>query len=344
METQTPPSVPDGIRDALLQSRELLVTAHDRPDGDALGAAVGLAYILRALGRPAAVVGCQPVPRRYRFLLGGMLVGPVAQEPPPGAALVILDCGSRERSEAGRRWGPEKGTLVNIDHHHSNSRFGTHNWVDPAASSCAEMVWRLARRAGWPVPREAAEALWAGLATDTGSFSYENTSAAALAAAQDLVRCGANPGRLGEALFRREPWGAVQLRRRALESLQSGWGGRAAWIALSAADFEAAGCAPHDAGDLVDLPRNIENVALALFFYEVPAAGETKVSIRAAEPLDATELAGRFGGGGHQRAAGCSLAAPLAATRDRVLAAAAELWAEELGPRREAAAGASAEE
>lgn len=318
-----------GIRSCLDAAEMIVVTAHDRPDGDALGATLGLARSLAAAGRPVRLTGCQPVTERYRCLLAGESFGEV--EPgAPGAVLVVLDCGSPERAAAVPGWRASGGELINIDHHASNGHYGTLNWVDRQACSASELVLALIRHCRWPLPQAAAEALWAGIVTDTGRFTYENTGATALHAAAYLVAHGVSPGHMGEMLYQNKPVVEVHLASRAIQTLGTAHGGQVAWVMLSRRDFEELGCGPEDSGDVVNLPRNMAGVRVALFFYEVPSAALTKVSIRTSQPFDAIELARRFDGGGHPRAAGGARAAGLCETRQAVLAAVDELWGETL--------------
>ncbi len=316
------------VEHRLARARQVVIVTHDRPDGDAAGALLGLARILRGRGQEACLACNDPIPDRYAFLLRGEEVRPLGACRPsaPGAVLAVLDCGACERVAGLEAWDRSAAPILNIDHHHSNTGFGDANWVESEASSVSEMILDLAEAAGWPVPRAAAEALWVGLVTDTGRFSYENATAAALRAGARLVELGASPARLNESVYESRTLRELRLTARAMQTLETGWAGRVAWVSLGPEDFAATGCGPADASETVNIPRSLQSVRAGLFFYEVPAAGETKVSIRAAHPLEATELAARFGGGGHRRAAGCSVPEPLAAARDRVLAAIEAVW------------------
>jgi phosphoesterase RecJ-like protein len=330
---------PEALIAICAEEGPVCVTAHDRPDGDAIGAALGAMRILREAGRPACVVGCHPVPQRYRFLLDGDVIQDADPRAHPDAALLVLDTAKADRAEAVARWREAGRSVYAIDHHRTHDPFADPAWVDPDASSSAELVVRLAMAAGRSIRPPAADALWAGILTDTGCFTYENTVSSAMHAAATLIEAGARPAYVAASIYRNHTWAEVQLRGRALQSLQSAFGGSVAWVTLAHDDFELAHAAPEDAEGIVNIPRDLEGVDLALFFYEPPDRKETKVSLRASERIDGTVLAGRFGGGGHARAAGFSVDEPVSSARERVLAAVDELYGEFLGDagRRQAA-------
>ena len=316
----------------------LVLTSHDRPDGDALGSALGLARILRQRGRTVELCGCRPFPERYRFLLreDERFAETVRPNAPETDLLVVTDSGAASRSGPTAAWLEAGGSVLNLDHHVDNPGYGAWNVVDPESSSASELVAALARQAGWTVPAEAADALWVGLVTDTGRFSYENTSAATLACGAFLVERGVRPQALAGPLFHCNPPGAVRLAGRATATLRFSHGGTVALIVLDEEDFLAAGCPPEEAGEIIDLARDIKGVRVALYLRAHPGEPSMKLSIRTRPPLDATALARRFNGGGHQRAAGGFVRKSLAEATGAVLAAVDELWAEALAePQKE---------
>jgi phosphoesterase RecJ-like protein len=303
----------------------IVVSGHARPDGDALGAALALGRCLAAAGRDAIVAGRPEELGAAGFLDGcAALVRP--EEAASGASLLVaVDCGDVERLPEPLRPLSGRIEVVNIDHHPTNARFGTWNWVDPAASSCGEMVWRLVRRAGWPLDRSAAEALWVAVVTDTGRFAYDSTRPATLRCAADLLRCGVRTSWINDRLYGQFERRVLELRRRAYDTLEVWAGGLVACVTLTARDFAETGCSRADAEDVVDIPRSLRGSLGSLFFYEAGEPGTTRVSIRARPPLDATVLAMPFGGGGHRGAAGCTVDAPLADAK-RLLFAAVGDW------------------
>jgi len=303
------------------------IAAHERPDGDAIGAAVAMRRILSAAGIPARLVGLGPIPPRYGWLLEGEALDPGE----PGWSrdtdlLIALDCGAYDRLGPFVREAEGRLAVANIDHHDSNARFGDFSWVDPAASSTGEMVWRFAKAGGLALPPEAAPALWVAIATDTGQFSYSNTGPLALRIGAELLEAGVQPREIHQRLWQSHTLPELRLMQRALASLELREAGRVACVRLSREDFAEFGCGPENAQEIVNLPRGLAGVEAGFFFYELPHEDLTKASIRTRPPLNANELCRLFGGGGHQRAAGCSLPGRLPAVMERVLSAAHDLW------------------
>jgi phosphoesterase RecJ-like protein len=309
------------IERSLAGVARVIVTAHVRPDGDAVGSCLALASILRARGVEPCVVLEGEVPRQYAFLRGAGQV-----ERPPGAAelpdtvLVALDSTSPERLGRAAALARSCARTVVIDHHVSNTSFGDANWVDTGASSVGEMIHRLARALGWDVPEEAAEPLYVAIVTDTGRFSYSNTTSESLRIAGELVAVGVDPARVAGLVYGNRTRGEWDLDARARASLRLESGGRIAMLGVTARDFEETGTKAASTQDLPALTRTLAGVEIGLFFYEVDGGRQTRVNIRTAEKVDANVLASRFGGGGHQRAAGCTLDGDIGEVRRKILA------------------------
>lgn len=319
--------MPIDIRAALDSARHVVITAHERPDGDALGSSLGLRRILAARGIKARVVGLHPIPPRYEFMLTAGEVEPAAGDWAGDADVVIaLDCGAMDRLGAFVRDRPAGTRFINIDHHDSNTHFGSMNWVDPTASSVGEMIVRFARHAGYDIPRAAAEALWVAIVTDTGRFSFENTSAAVLRLAADLLDCGVEPARVAGHVYHSVTEAELRLSERALGSLRLDEGGQVASVVLTEADFISCGCGPEDAHDVVDIPRRIAGVKVGFFCYELAGQGITKVSARSVPPYNVAHFCRFFGGGGHKRAAGCTMTGDARSALETVLFHARQMW------------------
>lgn len=319
---------------SLLQSPgPKLLTGHMRPDGDALGAALGLARCLVAQGQQAFVTAEPADLGLVRFLEGSeSVVTPAAAAAMNGIATVVsLDCGTVQRLPDALQPLIARLPVVNIDHHRTNTRFGQVNWIDAQAGSTSEMVWRLTRHARWPLDRTIAEALWVGVVTDTGRFAYDQTSPRTLRCGADLLRYGVRTAWINDRLYGTFDRKVLELKRRAFQALEYWVDGRAAAITLTREDFVAAGCTKTDAEDIIEIPRSLRTSVVALFFYQSGEEQVTRLSIRTREPLDATHLALRFGGGGHARAAGCTIHAPLDVARAQVRKLVEEWLAEEKG-------------
>jgi len=308
--------------EALTGSRSLLVSGHVRPDGDAIGSAVALGHLLSRHGGRVTVCADPAHLGSPRFLRDcGPLVSPAAAAGGDYDTLAVLDCGAFDRIPEPLHPLARRLPLVNVDHHRTNDRFGAVNWIDAAASSTSEMIWKLAKRAGWRLDRAAAEALWVGLITDTGRFAHDQTRPSTLRCGASLLNHGVRTAWINDRLYGFFSREVLELKRRAFNTLAVWRGGDVALVTLTDRDFTETGCVKADAEDVVEIPRSLAGSRVALFFYEgKPDEGVTRLSIRTRAPIEATWLAQRFGGGGHARAAGCTIHAPLAQAIHRVQA------------------------
>jgi phosphoesterase RecJ-like protein len=241
-----------------------------------------------------------------------------------------LDASDRERIGAGLVAAVSRATLVNIDHHNYNTRFGVVNWVDPKASAVGEQIWRFARSLEWTLPPNSLRALYVALITDTGQFSYGNTTPRAMRIAADLVAAGVDPETIWRYVYLEKTTQELALEARARMSLTYWADGRIAVIGVRDRDFAETGTDPQATAEFTNIPRSVVGALMALFFYEIEDGRATKVSIRGVRELNACKLARRFGGGGHPQAAGCTLVKPLAEAMEEFRPA-AESAAEALG-------------
>jgi phosphoesterase RecJ-like protein len=305
----------DQVVNELRAAEKLLLTTHENPDGDALGSLLAMNKILKQLGKDTLMYMSPdefPLPWEYRGLEFEGLVG----EPPEDVAertIVFLDCGNIDRMPVDFL---QTGGLhiLNIDHHHDNTRFGTVNLVCSIASSTAEMVWRLAKELDVDITPEIAEALYVGLVTDTGRFSYENTSPAAHQMAAELIEAGVDPHRVYRQLYEGLPFTRLQLLQRALASVMRYDGGAITVAHLTKDDYEQTGALEPDSEGVVDHMRAVEGTRVAVLVRELLSDdrdGMRKVSLRATDgSVDVSRVAREFGGGGHPQAAGFSTAVP----------------------------------
>ena len=292
----------------LRTAQKLLVVTHENPDGDALGSLLAMREILRLLGKRAdAFIDPRelPLPQEYRFLR----LDDALHDPPADLAertVVFVDCGSLERNpaEAFRREGVH---IVNLDHHHDNTRFGTVNLVDPSASCTAEIVWDLMHGLGVEPTVEIAEALYVGLITDTGRFMYENTTPRAHRMAAELIEAGVVVPEIYRRVYEGVPFGKLALLARGLAKVRRYDDGRLTVTELDASDFAESGAAESYSEGVIDHLRALEGTAVAALVRDRISAGdgERKVSLRASdERVDVSRIARAQGGGGHRGAAG----------------------------------------
>jgi phosphoesterase RecJ-like protein len=286
------------------------VCAHASPDGDALGSLLGLGRSLAATGRDVVLYqdGDEPFPRELAFL--GL--DEIRRRVPADAAqrtLIALDCGSALRIDRRGEVVGQFAQVVNIDHHHDNTRFGTFNLVDAEASCTAEIVAGLLDEAGIPLADGAAVALYVGLVTDTGRFQYANTTPLAHQLAARLLTEGVQPAFVFSTLFESLPLARQRLLGLALGRAQVAGGGRLAVTWLTRDDFDVTGADDASSDGVVDALRAIEGVALAALVREPRdrTGPARKVSLRSrAGGLDCSAIARERGGGGHPGAAGFS--------------------------------------
>ncbi len=294
----------------LREADKLVVLAHEHPDGDALGSLVAMQEILTALGKDSLMYIDPhdfPLPDEYSFLPLPNLI-----DAPPDdieqRTIVFLDCGNVERTSA-EAFQREGSHIVNIDHHHDNTHFGTINHVVPDASCTAEIVWDLMDGLGLSLSRTVAEALYVGLITDTGRFMYENTSPRAHQMAAELLEMGVDVHGIYHRVYEDIPFAKLALLAKGLANVERYDDGRLAITQLRASDFNDAGAGESDSEGVIDHLRAVRGTAVAALIRERLTNGDGrlphKVSLRAVDGrVDVSAIARAQGGGGHRQAAG----------------------------------------
>jgi phosphoesterase RecJ-like protein len=294
-----------------LRSRErFLLTAHEGPDGDALGSLLGMHHLLGQLGKDSVMFMAAkefPLPIEYRFLP----LEEVFHEPPADMSdrtVIFLDCGNIDRMPV-EFLSEGDNFRINIDHHHDNTRFGDVNLVETGASSTAEIVYELAVALGAEITPEIASALYVGLITDTGKFMYENTNANTHRIAAELIDAGVAVDDTYRRLYEHVPIEKLRLLSRALEGIQRYCGERLIVSYITAADYEASGGGEEMTEGIIDHLRSIEGCKVAAMVRDQGDRGRAarKVSLRSSGgEIDVSAMARVHGGGGHKRAAGFS--------------------------------------
>lgn len=317
----------------LAGARRILLFLHVSPDGDSIGSSLAVCRALRVLGKEAWCVGVDPVPRIYEFLPGTReLFLPWQQVEGEWDLGVFLDCGDRHRVGAAEPLLDRCRATLNIDHHASNSLYGDYNWIDYRAAAVGEMAYGLIRELGVPVDPEMAVCLYTALVTDTGSFRYESTTPETHRVAAALIEHGARPYQVTEAIYENESPERTRLLGLCLSTLQFHAGGRIATLRVSRSLLAQAGAAPEDVDGLVNYARSVTGVEVGLLFRETED-GHVRVNLRSRGQVNVAEIASGFGGGGHPRAAGCTLSGSLAEAEARVVAATAARLTGGAGPR-----------
>ena len=297
------------IAQRITDGERFLLTTHEGPDGDALGSLLGLHGILTQLGKDAVMFLAEkefPLPVEYRF----MPLQEVFHEPPADLAdrtVIFLDCGNIDRMPVD--WLQTGGEILNIDHHHDNTRFGSVNLVDPDAACTAEIIFELSARLGAQLTPEIAAALYVGLVTDTGMFMYENTDARSHRVAAALIEAGVDVNEIFRRLYERMPAEKLRLLARSLERVERRLEGVLSLTYISAEDYALTGADEVLTEGIIDFVRALEGTQVAAVIRDKSDSGGAarKASLRSTDgSVDVSEIARKMGGGGHRRAAGFS--------------------------------------
>ncbi|OYD09484.1 DHH family phosphoesterase [Paludifilum halophilum] len=293
----------------VLDNDEFLVVSHLHPDGDAIGSTLAVGFILKALGKRYVMVNESPVPQKFRFLPGVEdILSPeeVQAREKPFRRAIAVDAADADRM--GITWNllGSDADILNIDHHPTNDRFGTVNVIDSDAAATAEILCLWADRLQVTWDRDLASCLYTGLLTDTGGFRYSNTTPKVMALASRLLRCGVDASGIADRALETMTREQIALVRRALDSLSFSEDGRIGWMWLKREDFQETGADEEELDGIVNYARNVVGVDVGILFRETEE-GTVKASFRSREMVDVGKLAQSFGGGGHARAAGCSL-------------------------------------
>jgi bifunctional oligoribonuclease and PAP phosphatase NrnA len=259
----------------------------------------------------------------YTFLPG---INEVQEEPPRGIdpqLVFFFDSGNLERSGSSVKRIASHATIVNIDHHPSNSRFGDVNVIDPDASAVGQMVMEMLDHFGFPITASIATNLYVALLTDTGGFRHENTTPQALEDAARLARVGADPGHIATLVYKMRPETTLKLSGIALATMRVELDGKLAWAKVTRRMLREAGAVMAESEGIIDTLNSIAGLELAILFKEVQS-DLTKISVRSRGGVDAAAMCALFGGGGHIRAAGAEIEKPLDEAVKLVLSTAKE--------------------
>jgi phosphoesterase RecJ-like protein len=301
------------------------LTTHVNPDGDGLGSEVALISLLRARGLQATVTNPSPTPGRFGFLLESVPDADQSRgaikELRRADAVIVVDIADLERLGMLAETVGELGVPIGcIDHHTSQGTLPDGpRYVDPSASATGELVFEIAMANGWPIDRAIARALYVAIMTDTGSFRFSNTHPRTLRIAAELLEVGLNPEQIYADVYANAPEGRPRLLAEALQTLVVEPEHGLAWVTVPPGALDRLGLTADDLDGVVEFPRSITGVRMALLFREI-SQGRIKVSLRSVGDVDVAAFANAFGGGGHTKAAGLSLAGSLAEVQAKVLA------------------------
>lgn len=298
----------------LAGASRVLVASHVLPDGDALGSSLGLMHLLVAQGKQVRVFSAGPIPEEYLFLPGMDQVSDVLPQAGEVDLAVMLDCHQPERTgPVGGAFLAKQPQVAIIDHHQGDVNVGQAAWVDPSYAATSEMVTLLAQERGWPITPQAANCLFVGVQTDTGSFRYGNTTPRVLRVAADLAQAGADVWAVSQEVYATRPK-RLRLLGRIMDNLELSQGGRLALSQITLAELDKVGAGSADLEQVVEKLRLIPGVEVSALFRQTNK-GTVKVSMRSRGKVDVSRVAIALGGGGHKNAAGVTLEGNLEGVR-----------------------------
>jgi bifunctional oligoribonuclease and PAP phosphatase NrnA len=311
--------VSDVVR-VIREAGRVTTICHENPDADTLGAAIALAVVAERLGKTSEVVSGDPVPPFLEFLPRSADVRSVPQLEPDVA--VVVDAGDLARTGSVARDCADwlaRATIVNIDHHVSNPGYGAVQLIDTQAAATCEIVALLLPELGVPLDRELATLLMAGIVQDTHTFAHPNATPRTLRVAADLLAAGAQLSAINRAIYADKPFSTLRLWGLILAGAMERLDGRIVHASMTLAMLADTGEQPTASEGFVDLLGTTKQADINVLFKEVELR-RVRVSVRTTEKADAVAITSVFGGGGHARAAGCTLEVPLAEARELVLA------------------------
>jgi phosphoesterase RecJ-like protein len=301
------------IRDAVLQRQRFVITSHARPDGDAVGSQLAMAFALRQLGKSVTLVDKDPAPPQFQSFPG---VRDIEVSPTVSGqfdAAIVMECGDLSRTGVE---GFEQYFVINIDHHPGNALYGALNWYDETAAACGEMVFDIVDALGVALTREIATHVYVAILTDTGGFHYSHISPRTFDICRRCAEAGAEPEPIARAVYSSSTMGRLRLMGAVLHDLDFDLGGRVAFTNLSLQLLQRTGATHEDADGLINIPLTVKEIEAVVFFKEI-SPDSYRVSLRSKGDVDVNRVANVFGGGGHRNAAGFSLNAPYEELRRR---------------------------
>lgn len=307
---------------ALKKKDNFLLASHINPEGDAVGSILAMESLLRRLGKKTLIACEDPFPERLACLPSKRWNRAKDVQPGrPFGALVVADCPTLERIGLVQKLLTPKTEIFNIDHHISNVRFGHYNYIQPSASAAGEVVYDIFKQFKMKLNQEEATALYVSISTDTGSFKYSNTTVKSHQIASELIQTGIDIEKINDALYATYSLEKIQLYSLLLGRVQRSSDGAIAWVGLTRADLKRTGATYEDTEGFIDFLKYIKEVHFSFFMSEMDGAqkGQVKVSFRSKGDYDVAQVAAHFGGGGHKKAAGCTINGALEEATEKIL-------------------------
>ncbi|WP_274361416.1 DHH family phosphoesterase [Paenibacillus thermotolerans] len=306
----------------IMENDDFLVVSHLSPDGDAIGSTSAVGFLLKQLGKSCTLINEGRTPDKYMMLLGDQTIINYSLEAPSRrfGRVIAVDCADFARIGGVHNLFEADVRLLNIDHHPTNDLYGSANLVRPDAAATVEIIYELGEVLGVSWTKPLASSIYGGLLTDTGGFRYSNTTPNVLRIAERMLQAGAEGAVLAERLLETMTYPQMLLLRDALSTLEFSKDRQIAWLTVSLDTLRKVGAADEDSEGLVNIPRNVEGVQVGMLFKE-KGDNVFKVSLRSAGKVDVAQIAKQLGGGGHVRAAGCTVEGRLNEVVDRLVEA-----------------------
>jgi phosphoesterase RecJ-like protein len=292
---------------AIAARRRFVISSHARPDGDAIGSQLAMAYALRALGKQVRIVNADPASPPLMAFPGVADIEIATAVDGEYDAALIMECGDLARTGVE---GLDRSFVVNIDHHPGNTGYGQINWFDSSAAACGEMVYDLVGALGVPLSCEIATHVYLAILTDTGSFHYSSISPRTFEICRATLEAGVDPVLVARHVYDSNSMGRLRLFGAVLNAMQLDASGRIAILYLDDAMARAAGGTYEDTEGLINLPLTVKEIQAVVFFKHLEG-DQYRVSMRSKHDIDVSAVAKAFGGGGHKNAAGCPAAGPI---------------------------------
>ena len=307
------------IINQLLSSNHILLASHTNPDGDAVGSTIAMGLLLSATDKKITLYNESLIPAVYRFLPRVEMIENSINTANDFDTAVILDCSDLQRIGTATSVVNDIPSVINIDHHISNSHFGNFQLIDTSASSTAEIIYRLIKKMGVAIDKPIATSIYTGILTDTGSFRFSNTTQAAFAICQEMVEKGVDPSDVAGHVYGRYSLGRIKLLNLALDSIEIFHNGKLSIMTITQEMLSKTGTRAEDIDGLINYARRIEDVKIAALIHEkqngrhnLKGSGQFHVSLRSDGTFDVAAIAASFGGGGHATAAGFEVQSGLA--------------------------------
>jgi phosphoesterase RecJ-like protein len=297
------------VADAIRHRHRFVVVSHARPDGDAVGSSLAMAYALKHLGKDVRVLSRDSPPPPLLVFPGVPEIEIVTEIGDPADAVIVMECGDVRRPGIE---GVERGYVINIDHHPGNVLYGALNWMDLSAAACGEMVFDLVGELGVPLTYEIALHVYIAILTDTGSFHYSNITPRTFDICRLCVEAGVSPSAVARSIFDANNLGRLKLFGAVLNRMHLDATGRIATLSVDKQLTQECGGTYEDTEGLINLPLTVKEILAVVFFKEVGPA-DWRVSMRSKGDIDINAIAKEFGGGGHKNASGCSAQGELTA-------------------------------